>query len=176
MVNLMAVVAAAVTVTFAVTAAVMVFAVAVMVAADVGVVAEGAGNQCLDRFVSGTGNAAEETDAGCCKRILCAAADTAADQRIHLIVEQEAGQRTVTLTFGADNEFVGDDAVCDIVDLKLLCMSEMLENHAVFVGNCNSHTIFSLPECIVAVQKCARTVVSVWENYSTIFGICQLLC
>ena len=161
--DLMAAVAAAVTMTFTMAAAVVTFAMAVtvMVAANVGVIAEGAGDQRLDSLVSGTGNAAEETDAGCCKRILCAAADAAADQSINLVIKQEAGQCAVTLSFGADDKFVGDDAVRDIINLKLFCMSEMLENHAVFISDCNSHRSFSLRECIIAVQKCARIVGSV---------------
>ena len=57
--------------------------VIVVVAADVRVVAEISGQQRMDSRVGITADAAEEPDARLCQRLLCAAADAAANQSVY---------------------------------------------------------------------------------------------
>ena len=57
--------------------------VIVVVAADVRVVAEISGQQRMDSCVGITADTAEEPDARLRQRLLCAAADAAADERVH---------------------------------------------------------------------------------------------
>jgi len=76
-------------------------------------------------------------------RLLCAAADAAADERVHAVLHQEARQRAVAAAIGVDH-FGGDDPVTvDLIDLELLGVAKVLEDLAVFVGNCNFHVCFS---------------------------------
>ena len=58
---------------------------AVMAALDIGVVIETACKECPHGFVRAAGHAAVQLDASLCQRLLCACADTTADQSIHLL-------------------------------------------------------------------------------------------
>ena len=133
---LMATVAAA-----AVTAAKVAFLMVVfpvMIALNIGIVEQVAGNQGFHSCISVAGNTAVQLNACCCKSHLGTAADTAADQDICMQRGQHTGQGTVAAAVGI-HHFGGNDlAVLNIVNLKFLGMAEMLENLAVFIGNCNS--------------------------------------
>ena len=117
--------------------------VIVVVAADVRVVAEISGQQRMDSRIGITADAAEEPDSRLRQRLLRAAADAAADERVHAVLHQEARQRAVAAAVGIDH-FGGDDPVTvDLIDLELLGVAKVLEDLAVCVGNCNFHVCFS---------------------------------
>ena len=123
--------------TAAVVAAGMAFAV--VVAADIGIIIQIARQECFHSIVSVTGNAAIELDASLSQSHLCTAADATADQNINTAAKQEACQSAVTAAVGIHDLGGNNAAVFDIVDLKLLGMTKMLENQLVCVSNCNFH-------------------------------------
>lgn len=129
-------------VTAAVVAALAVLMV-MMIASDIGIVFEIAGKQCLDCCVTGSDNAAVKFDTCLGKRHLGAAADTAADQDVSLQSFQNGGKCAVSLAVCPDDRFADAFSILNIIDLKFLCVAEMLENLFVFVGYCNSHDMDS---------------------------------
>ena len=125
------------------TAAVVAAGVAftVMVAADVGIVIQVACQECLHSIVSIAGNAAVELDACLSQSHLSAAADAAADQDVNAAAKEEASQGAVAAAVGVHDLGGDDGAVFHIVDLKLLGVTEVLEDQLVCVSNCNLHGI-----------------------------------
>lgn len=75
---------------------------------------------------------------------LSAAANAAADQRIHLMLHQETSQRTVSAAIGAQHHAGGYRAIFHHVQLELGRVPEVLEYLSVFIGHCNTHFNFSL--------------------------------
>lgn len=127
----------------AVSAAGVAFTVVMMVAMNVGIKGQISVEQCLYRIIGGAGNAAEELDTGLFQCILGAAADAAANQCVHIVVSQKSCQCAVPLSHGIHHKFLDDGVVFDVVYLELRGVAEMLEDHAVFIGDCNSHNSFS---------------------------------
>lgn len=117
--------------------------VMVVAALDMGVKFQGAMDQGFHSLVCLAGNAAVQTDAGCCQRCLGSAADTAADQGVHMQGIKNAGQCPVTAAIGVHHLGIRDHVVCNIINLKLFCVAEVLENQAVFISDCNSHNKLS---------------------------------
>ena len=115
----------------------------VMIALNVWIKLEVAGCKGGCRTVCISGNAAEQFDPGRCQSRLCTAADTSADQCVCVQCGQNTGQRAVSATVRIYNLGGNDAAIADLVYLKLLRMSKMLENLSVFVSNCYSHVIDS---------------------------------
>lgn len=66
--------------------------VVVMIAVDIGVIAQRSGKQGLNRLVCKALNTAKEPDAPILERRLCAAANTPADQYVNAKIGQEAAQ------------------------------------------------------------------------------------
>lgn len=77
--------------------------VVVMAATNVGVIAERAREQRVDRLIRFAADAAVELNARFRQRHLSAAADAAADQRVHTVPGQENGQRAVAAAVGKLN-------------------------------------------------------------------------
>lgn len=121
-----------------------VMACAVVVAVRAGEVFEVAVEKLLDGLVRFAADAAVERDARFAQRHLRASADAAADQRVHAVEFQKARQRAVTAAHGVHDALRKDLSILDVVQLELGRVAEMLENHAVFVGDCDSHDGFSL--------------------------------
>ena len=117
--------------------------VVVVIAADIRIVAEISGQQRMDSRVGITADTAEEPDARLCQRLLRAAADAAADERVHTVLHQEASQRTMAAAVGIDHFGSDDPVAVDLIDLELLGVAKVLEDLAVCVGNCNFHVCFS---------------------------------
>ena len=113
--------------------------VVVVVAVNIGVIAQISAEQCVHRRVGFSADTAIELDARfgqCCLRT---AADAAADQSVHAVLHQEACQCAVTAAVGIHNFRMEDLALRSLINLELLGMAEMLKNLAVFIGNCNFH-------------------------------------
>ena len=115
----------------------------VVAAPHIRVEAERAREQGGDRFVRAAGYAAVQADARLPERHLRAAADAAADQRIHAVGLQKARQRAMAAAVGIDDLRAPDRAVLHIVELELRGVAKVLEDAAVFIGDCNSHGVFS---------------------------------
>ena len=124
-------------------------AFAVVVAADIGIIIQIAGQECFHSIVSVTGNAALELDASLSQSHLCAAADAATNQDINTAAEQETCQSAVAAAVGIHDLGGDDGAVFYVVDLKLLGVSDMLEDQFVCVSNCDFHGIKNSFEFVV---------------------------
>lgn len=155
-------------VTAAVTAAAMIAAsvsiavvVVMVVAANVRIVAEGTGNKGFHGCVRIAGNTAIEPDACCCQGHLRTAADSTADQYIGIEGGENPGQSAVTAAVGVHDLGGQNLPILDIVDLKLLRVTKMLENLAVFVGNCDSHNMFSFRFFVLGVNELLETAAAV---------------
>ena len=116
-------------------------AFAVVVAANVGIIVQVASQECFYSIIGIAGNAAVELDASLSQSHLCTAADTAADQNINTAAKEETGQGTVAAAVGIHDLGGNDVAIFDIVNLKLLGVTEMLENQLVCVSYCNFHGV-----------------------------------
>lgn len=77
--------------------------VVVMITADIGIVCKRACQQGFHRCVRFAADAAVELNARFRQRHLSAAADAAADQRVHAVPGQETGQRAVAAAVGKLN-------------------------------------------------------------------------
>ncbi len=77
--------------------------VVVVAAMNVGVITEAAREQRVDRLIRFAADAAVELNARLRQRHLSAAADAAADQRVHTVPGQETGQRAVAAAVGKLN-------------------------------------------------------------------------
>ena len=123
-------------------AAALVFAamaVAVMVALNFRIIIEAAVHQGLHRLVCQAGNAAIELDASLGQGVLRPGANAAADEDIHLVAPQEAGQSAMAAAGGIHHLAVEDLVQAHIIKLELLGMAKVLEDLAVFIGHCNTH-------------------------------------
>ena len=130
------VVAAAVVVTVA---AVTVFVFTVMVTFCIRVIVKAVSEQCCNSNICVALYTAVQSDACLSKSLLCTAADTAADKHRYAETFKKTGKSTVTGAACIYNSGSSYTAFCYIVNFKLFCMSEMLENVSVFVCYCYSH-------------------------------------
>ena len=91
----------------------------------VGVVVQRSGGQCFHRLVCAVGHTAVQPDArrGQCR--LCAAADAAADQCVHVQRAQNACHCALAVTAGIHHFRGNDFAVFHIVDLELLRVAKV---------------------------------------------------
>ena len=94
-------------------------------------------------------DAAEQADARIGQGDLCAAADAAADQRIHAALHQEARQRAVPAAVGIHDFGTDDLPVLYIVELELRRAPEVLENLPVFISGseCRQHCPQRVDSC-----------------------------
>ena len=88
---------------FAAGVAALAVLMAVVAAMNVGVITEAAREQRVDRLIRFAADAAAELNARFRQRHLSAAADAAADQRVHTVPGQETGQRAVAAAVGKLN-------------------------------------------------------------------------
>ena len=124
----------------------------VMIALDIGIECQLAGNERFHCCVRIAGNAAVQLDARRSQCHLRTTADAAADQNICIQSGQDTCQRAVSAAHGIDNFRCNDLTLLHIIDLKLLGVAEVLENLAVFVSDCNSHRIYSFRFFIFSVD------------------------
>lgn len=110
-----------------------------MIAPDIGIKSQIAGEKCFHRSVRIAGNTAEEPDSGGSQCHLSTAANAAADENICIQSGQYTGQSAVTAAGGIHNLGTDHFSICHIINLELTGMAEMLEDFAVFVSNRNSH-------------------------------------
>ena len=132
--------------TVAMAAAVVTFSmmsVAVMAALDIRIKGKISGQERFYRFICVSGHAAVKLDAGVRKGVLGSHSDTAADQRVHAHLFQEACQSAVSAAIGIRNLLFYNTAVLHIIELKLFCVSKVLKYISVFKCYCNSHLMIS---------------------------------
>ena len=122
-------------------AALMALAV-VMVAVGVAAVAERARQQGLHRRVRAALHACVELYARLGQGHARAAAQAAADEGVHAVGAQEAGQGPVAKAARGQDGAVDDLAVLDVVELELLGVAKVLEHAAVFVSDCYFHVCY----------------------------------
>ena len=111
----------------------------VVIALDIGIKFQGAGKHRLHRGIRIAGHAAEQPDTGLCQCHLRAAANTAADQNVHIQSVQNPCQCAVTAAAGVYHRGGNDLVVRHLVDLELLGVTKVLEDLTVLIGNCNFH-------------------------------------
>ena len=149
----------------AVAAAGMAFAVIMVRAVHIGIKRQRTVQERLHCLIGIALHTADQTDIGLRKRCLCAAANAAADQRIHTELCQQAGQRTVTAAVRIHHLCMQQLAAGYLVQLKLLRVAKMLENLSVFIGNCDFHNHFLR----IHFWHMSITLLIVYH----VFGICQ---
>ena len=111
----------------------------VMVAFDIGIKGKLSFGKLFGCRVCTAGNAAEHLNACAFERGDCAAADAAANQRLHTQIFQETCQRTMSAAVGAHHFRMDNAAVLDGIELKLFGMAEMLKYLTIFIGRCDFH-------------------------------------
>ena len=119
-------------------AMVVIMIVVMMIAVGGAILREHAGDQLGNGFVRGTGDAGVELDVRVIQRDLRAHADAAADQRVNAQFFEQTSQRAVAAAGDGDDR-AAHFAVVDLVDLELLGVAKVLEDLAVFVGDCDFH-------------------------------------
>ena len=131
-------------VTLAVVAAAIVaftMAVVMVAAADVGALGQDTGNELHDSHVGAAVDAGVQVNTGLGQGVDGTAADAAADQLVDLEGRQKGCQGAVATAIGVHDNGSGDAAVLHVIDLKLLSVTEVLENGASVIGYCDSHMI-----------------------------------
>ena len=111
----------------------------VMVAANIGVIAQFACQQGIDRGICIAPDAAVKPDARIGKGQLSAAADASADQNLHALGCQKVCQRSMSAASGGQHLGAYDSIVCDLIELKISRMAKMLKNIFTVIGYCNFH-------------------------------------
>jgi hypothetical protein len=120
-----------------------------MVASGVGIKLERSFGQRLSCRVCGAAHTAEKLNASLGQRILSPNADTSADQSVSLGCFQEPGKCSMAAAVGIDDLLSDNLSVLHIIELELLCVSEMLKDFPVFKGYCDSHDSCSFLDDII---------------------------
>ena len=126
-----------------VTAAVVAMVLVVVMALCGWVIGQGSSQKAGHRLIGGPGHTAVELNTRLCQGCPGTASNTTADQGIHAQSGQETCKRPVAASVGICDLLFCDLPVFHVVDLKLLCVSEMLINVSVFKCYCYSHCMFS---------------------------------
>ena len=115
----------------------------VVVAVNIGIIAQISAEQCVHRCVSVSADTAVELDTRFGQSCLRTAADASADQSVYAVLHQKARQGTMAAAIGINDFRMNDLAIRSFIKLKLLGVAEMLENLTIFIGDCNFHNGFS---------------------------------
>ena len=111
----------------------------VVAAAGIGVKEQNAVGESLGSFVCIAGHTAIDSDTGLGKGHPGAAADAAANQCLDVMLSQQICQGAVAAGTGADNDGIHNLTALDGVDLEGCGVTEVLEDVAVFISNCDFH-------------------------------------
>ena len=112
------------------------------------IVGELAREERLDGGICLALHAAVERDTRRLERLLRPATDTAADERIDAALLEEECERPVPLSVRIDDLRGRDLPVCDLVNLELARLAEMLENGSMLIRDCDLHDRSSFPVSI----------------------------
>ena len=135
-----------------VVAAHMTFCMAVMTAHGIRIIGKCAFQEGFYLSVCVSHSSRIKLDAGLGKCISCAAADTAADQRVHVQRAQNTCQCAVAAAVGIYHLGRYDLPVFRVVDLELPRVAKVLKNFSVFVSDRNSHDVFSFWFCMLLID------------------------
>ena len=119
--------AAALPVLVVMVTAVSVAVIVVVVADNIGVIFQSARDKSVHSLVCRAGDSAVQCDPHLAQSGLCSSSDASADQRVRADSLQKPRQRSVTLAVGTCDLRIDYLSVLDIVELEILCPSEMLE-------------------------------------------------
>ncbi len=104
-------------------------------------------------------NARIKLDPGIRKRHLRTHTNASADQGVRLHSLQEACKSAMTASVGVNNLLADDFTLFNIVQLKLLCMTEVLEDLSIFICDCDSHGMYSfLYDFLINLNRLVFTV------------------
>ena len=134
----------------AVAAAVVAFFVMMVVTVHIWIKCKISCEECHNCIICTSRHAAIKLNPCFCQRHLCAPANAAVDQHIHLLFRKHTRQSAVTASLGADNLCIHDFSIGNFINLKLFCMSKMLEYIPFFISNCNFQR-FYLPSAYALV-------------------------
>ena len=115
----------------------------VVVAFCVWIILQCSCSQRLSSIISRSGYATIKLYASLSQRILCSHPNTAADQGIDLRVFQKACQCSMSVAVCRYDLLGNYPAIVYIVQFKLLCVSEMLEDFSILIRYCDSHSVIS---------------------------------
>ena len=134
----------------AVTAAAMLTAVVtftmvvvMMVALHIGVICQLVVQKSLYSRIRVAADTTIQLDAGSSQCHLRSAANTTTDQHIRIQCGQYTGPSAMAAALGVYDLGIHDLPVLDVVYLKLLCVSKMLEDLFIFISYCDSHNVLS---------------------------------
>ena len=116
-----------------------VMAFTVVIASGVGIILQRPLDQRLRSCIRRAAHAAVKLNSGLGQCVLRTHADAPADQRVRLGSLQETGQCAVPAAVGGNDLLRDNPAILHVVKLKLLGMTEMLEDLSVFISYCDSH-------------------------------------
>ena len=116
----------------------------VVVALDIRIIAEIVRKIRLDRCIARTADTAVKLNACTCKCYLSTTADTSADENVSTDDRQKSHKCSVSLTIGVDYFRGYDRIILNLINLKLLRVTEMLKDLSVFVSNCYFHAFILL--------------------------------
>jgi hypothetical protein len=85
------------------------------------------------------GRTRADLDPGVSKRVQSAAAKSAADEDLYILIRKKAGQRSVADAIGTDHPTVNDLVVFYLVNFEIFCSSKVLEDVSVVICNCDFH-------------------------------------
>ena len=125
------------------TASIYFIPVFVMIATNIGVVVKVICKKCFHCRICIARYTTVQLDSQRRKCHLRTASNTAADNNIDIQCMKNIGKCTVSLTVCVNNAAFFNFTLFNIINLKLLGMTEMLEDFTVFVSYSNSHNIFS---------------------------------
>jgi len=115
----------------------------VVVALDIGVKQQFAGDKIVNRCISGTAHTAVKLDRSSRKSSLGTCADAAADKHVGVKSGENARKSAVTAAVGVNDLGGYYLSVPDIINFKLLGVAKVLEYHTVFISYSNSHIVIS---------------------------------
>ncbi len=122
----------------------VVMAFSMVIAMDIRIIGKAPCKEGLYGLVRAAGYTPVKPDPRLSHSRLCACADPAADQHIHLETREQTGQSAMAAPFGAHHLGVPDLPVFHLVDLKILCMPEMREYISILIRYRDLHIIYFL--------------------------------
>lgn len=123
-----------------------------MVTVYIGIVVECPRYERADCLVCISRNTAIKLYVCRCKRVLRPSADSAAEQCIDTVLRKESRKRPMAAPLRIHNLFVLYCTIFYFIKFKLLCVSEVLKNHSIFIGYCYFHIFIFLSFIIFQIH------------------------
>ena len=111
----------------------------VVITVNIGIKAQPTADERVYSIIRAALHTAVKLNACLLERLLCAAADAAADERIHMGIFEKARQRAVAAAHGGKDYFGDDGIVLHVIKGEVSRVTKMLKDISIFISDCNSH-------------------------------------